>query len=92
MAVNAKVASAYVDLVARTAAFKAALEDATNSTKKFAAETRAQMTEAKGSIALLGRDGWCDSTQAPPHVRCWLARSGNSHVRCVQRRGRTGSY
>ena len=54
MAVSAKVASAYVDLVARTAAFKAALQDATNDTKKFSAETRAQMNEAKASMALLG--------------------------------------
>lgn len=70
MAVNAKVASAYVDLVARTAAFKAALEDATNSTKKFAAETRAQMTEAKGSIALLGETV---GVTLPRHLRTFVA-------------------
>lgn len=70
MAVNAKVASAYVDLVARTAAFKAALEDATNTTKKFAAETRAQMNEAKGSIALLGETV---GVTLPRHLRTFVA-------------------
>ena len=70
MAVSAKVASAYVDLVARTAAFKAALQDATNDTKKFSAETRAQMNEAKASMALLGEE---IGIRLPRHLRTFVA-------------------
>jgi hypothetical protein len=70
MAVSAKVASAYVDLVARTAAFKAALQDATNDTKKFSAETRAQMNEAKASMALLGEE---IGVRLPRHLRTFVA-------------------
>jgi len=54
MAVNAKVASAYIDLVARTEAFKKAMDDATGMMRKFSSETRAQMAESKASIAMLG--------------------------------------
>lgn len=70
MAVSARVASAYVDLVARTAAFKAALQDATNETKKFSAETRAQMNEAKASMALLGEE---IGVKLPRHLRTFVA-------------------
>jgi hypothetical protein len=70
MAVSAKVASAYVDLVARTAAFKAALQDATNETKKFSAQTRAEMNEAKASMALLGEE---IGVRLPRHLRTFVA-------------------
>lgn len=70
MAVNAKVAEIYVDLVARTAAFKAALDDATATAKKFSAQTRAEMNEAKASIALLGEEV---GVRLPRHLRTFVA-------------------
>ena len=69
MANQAKVASIYVDLVARTAAFKAAMGDATAETKKFAAEMRAQSKEAQGGIALLGDE---IGIRLPRHLRSFV--------------------
>jgi hypothetical protein len=71
MAVSAKVASAYVDLVARTEAFEKALGDAASSTRKFKAIVQAEMKEAKGSIALLGEEL---SVHLPRHLQTFIAK------------------
>ena len=70
MAVSAKVATAYIDLVARTESFKAAINEATAQTKKASAEMRASMAEAKGSIALLGEEM---GVSLPRHLRTFVA-------------------
>jgi hypothetical protein len=56
MTVNAKVASAYVDLVARTEAFHKALGDATAATKKWSAEMREEAEKSRESIRLLSEE------------------------------------
>jgi len=54
MASAAKVATAYIDLVARTEAFEKAIDNATRVTRKFSAQMRAEMMESKAAIAMLG--------------------------------------
>jgi hypothetical protein len=54
----------------QTAAFKAALGEATSETRKFAAGMRAEMAEAKGSIALLGEE---IGVAMPRHLRTFVA-------------------
>jgi hypothetical protein len=56
MATSAKVAEAYVDLQLRTAAFKAAIADATNETRKFSTQLKAEMESSRLSIRLLSQD------------------------------------
>jgi hypothetical protein len=70
MAVNAKVASAYVDLVARTEAFEKSLDEAKGSVGRFKSTIRAEMHEAKGSIALLGEEV---GIHLPRHLQTFLA-------------------
>jgi hypothetical protein len=70
MAVNAKVASAYVDLVARTEAFEKALGEASGYVRRFNQEARANMHEARGSIALLGEEV---GMRLPRHLQAFLA-------------------
>ena len=71
MAVNAKVASAYVDLVARTAQFEQALDSAKASARKFSREAAAEMHEAKGSIVLLGEEV---GIHLPRHLQTFVAK------------------
>jgi hypothetical protein len=71
MAVSAKVASAYIDLVARTEAFQKAMNDATGMMRKFSAETKAQMAEARGAIMLLGESL---GVHIPRHLQAVIAK------------------
>ena len=70
MAVSAKVAEAYIDLVARTETFKKALNEADALVKQTASKMRADMAEAKGSIALLGEEF---GVHLPRHLRTFVA-------------------
>src|SRR5215472_5387046 len=54
MPASAKVATAYVDLVAHTEAFEKAIGNAKKSIREFNAEAKAQLHEAKDSVNLLG--------------------------------------
>ena len=56
MAVNAKVASAYVDLVARTAAFKAAMDEAGMQARAFGNQMRAETQKSREAVRLLSED------------------------------------
>ncbi len=71
MPVNAKVASAYVDLVARTAQFEKALDDAKGAAQRFSREAAAEMHEARGSIALLGEEV---GVHLPRHLQAFVAK------------------
>jgi len=71
MAASAKVASAYIDLVARTEAFERALDDAKTHVRKFNSELRAEMREGKGAIALLGEEV---GIHLPRHLQTFLAK------------------
>jgi hypothetical protein len=70
MAVSAKVATAYIELVAQTETFKKACNDAGILVKQTAAKMRADMGEAKGSIALLGEEF---GVHLPRHLRTFVA-------------------
>jgi len=70
MAVNAKVASAYVDLVARTEAFEKSLDDAKGAVGRFKSTLHSEMKEARGSIALLGEEV---GIHLPRHLQTFLA-------------------
>jgi Lambda phage tail tape-measure protein (Tape_meas_lam_C) len=70
MAVSAKVATAYVELVAQTASFKKAMGEAQGLVRETSAKMRADMTEAKGSIALLGEEV---GVHMPRHLRTFVA-------------------
>lgn len=56
MTVNAKVASAYVDLVARTEAFHKALNDAKNATREWSAQMREESQKSRESMRLLSEE------------------------------------
>jgi len=71
MAVSAKVASAYIDLVARTEAFEKALGQATLETRKFRGTVQAEMREAKGSMMLLGEE---IGVHIPRHLQTFIAK------------------
>lgn len=51
-----KVASAYVDLQLQTAAFKAAIGEASNEMRKFSAEMREESAKSKESVKLLSEE------------------------------------
>src|SRR5579859_3002829 len=51
-----KVASAFVDLELRTAAFKAAIGEAENSMKRFGAATREETERSREAVRLLNED------------------------------------
>lgn len=51
-----KVASAYIDLQLQTAAFKAAINEATGEMKKFSAQTREEMAKSRESVKLLSEE------------------------------------
>jgi hypothetical protein len=68
---TAKVATAYIDLQMQTAAFKAAIGEATAETRKFSRQMKAEMAEAKGSIALLGEEM---GVNMPRHLRTFVAQ------------------
>jgi hypothetical protein len=70
MPVNAKVASAYVDFVARMTEFHKALQDANVEVKNFARQTRQSSEEARASIALLGDE---IGVRLPRHLRSFVA-------------------
>jgi hypothetical protein len=71
MAVSAKVASAYVDLVARTTAFEKALDDARAHVRSFNQQAAAEMREAKGSVTLLGEE---IGIHLPRHLQTFIAK------------------
>src|SRR5674476_196900 len=71
MAVNAEVASAYVDLVARTESFQRALADANQYTRKFSKQAQTDMHEARGSIMLLGEE---IGVHIPRHLQAFIAK------------------
>jgi hypothetical protein len=71
MPVSAKVASAYVDLVARTTAFEKALNDAQTHVRNFNRAAAAEMREAKGSVALLGEE---IGLHLPRHLQTFIAK------------------
>jgi hypothetical protein len=70
MANQQKVAEILVELKANMAQFKAAMGEATAITKQFSAQTRAEMGEAKASMALLGEE---IGIKLPRHVRGFVA-------------------
>jgi hypothetical protein len=71
MTVSAKVASAYIDLVARTEAFEKALGEASSQTRKFKSIVQTEMREAKGSMALLGEE---IGVHIPRHLQTFMAK------------------
>jgi len=71
MAITAKVATAYVDLVMRTEAFEKATGDARAITRKFGAEMKAETREARGSMALLGEE---IGVHIPCHLQTFIAQ------------------
>ncbi len=66
MAVNAKVASAYVDLVARTEAFKKAMDDATSYAKKWSQSMREESEKSRAGLAMLSE---ALGVEIPRHLR-----------------------
>jgi hypothetical protein len=54
MTVNAKIASAYVDLVARTESFERALNEAKVEARKWSQEMREESHKSREAIAMLG--------------------------------------
>lgn len=65
-----KVSEIYVDLVARTAKFKAALHEAESESKRFGKEMKAHTEEANGSLELLGDQL---GVRLPRHLRSFVA-------------------
>lgn len=70
MANQREVAAIYASLRLQTAQFKAALTEATGEMRKFSSQTRAEMREAKGAMALLGEE---IGVSLPRHARGWVA-------------------
>ncbi len=70
MAVSAKVATAYIEFVAQTETFKKATGEAGRLVKETTGRMRADMAEAKGSIALLGEEF---GVHLPRHLRTFVA-------------------
>lgn len=70
MANSQKVAELYAQLTLQTAGFKAALGEATGEMRKFSQQTKREMEEAKGSIALLGDQ---IGVVLPRHLRTFVA-------------------
>jgi Lambda phage tail tape-measure protein (Tape_meas_lam_C) len=70
MAVSAKVATAYIEFVAQTETFKKATSEAGRLVKETSGRMRADMAEAKGSIALLGEEF---GVHLPRHLRTFVA-------------------
>lgn len=70
MSDNARVQAIYVELQANIAQYKAAMGEATAATRQFTQNTRAQMEEARGSIALLGEE---IGVRLPRHLRSFVA-------------------
>ena len=71
MANQAKVAAIYAELQLQTAKFKAALDEATGEMRRFSQNTRAQMQEANGSVALLGEQ---IGIHLPRHLRTFVTQ------------------
>jgi hypothetical protein len=70
MANQQKVAEIYASLVLQTAELKAGLNEANSEIKRFTAQTRAEMNEAKGAMALLGDE---IGVRLPRHLRGFVA-------------------
>lgn len=70
MANQAQVAAIYASLQLQTAQFKAAFGEAIGEIRKFSAQTRAEMREAQGSIALLSEQ---IGVVLPRHLRTFVA-------------------
>lgn len=70
MSNSRQVAAIYTELQLKTAQFKVALNEATGEMRKFSAQTRAEMQEAKGGMALLSEE---IGVRLPRHARAWVA-------------------
>ena len=68
---RAKVAELYAQLTLETAQFKKALGEATSETQRFSKQMRAEMNEAKASIALVGEQ---IGVNLPRHLRGFVAQ------------------